>query len=937
MVSKEDARKEVKRLVDLYEKYKASGDIKNFEGKEQNTKTTFILPLFKALGWDVNNEKNIEVVSEERVLKGAVDYAFRISGQNKFFVEAKPIGSELKSHAKQAIEYGVNSGNAWVVLTSFESIIIFNCEWKEKDWWKNALFGQLDYKDYLNNFDMLWLLSKESTISGGLDEWATRVGKKVPRTPIDKELLSKFLEWRLKLSKDLSKKYSTEEIDELVQRLLTRLLFIKNCEDRDFESNYRLSSALEAYKVHKKGLLKMLRRIFDYYESIYDSGIFEKGEVDEISFDEDLLSEILNGLHFTPDGLRYNFNVIPADVMGNLYEQYLGHILKKTPQRAKLNDGRAYRKEQGIYYTPAYIVDYIVRNTLGELLKGKKVDASKIKVLDPACGSGSFLVKAFDVLNEHYAKDKMYGQKTLTGYSTKERILKDNIFGVDLDKQAAEIAQLNLLLRIAEKGQKLPLLQQNVKIGNSLIDDEKIAGNKAFKWEEQFKDIIKEGGFDVVIGNPPYFNIRTNLHLQNFCRGRYPEIFNGQNDVLFYFVLIGLNLLKEGGKLGFIVSRYFLESDSAKRFREFILNNSEIIEIIDFGNNQVFEGANVLTALLILRKTKKPKNNKIIITKFKDDQRPQLISELDKEANGLEQIKINQNELTTEIWTFYNPEIAKVIRKIEIDCINLGQIAKTGAGIQSGLNDVFVVNKETIEKYKIENAVLRNYIKTRDIKPYRIINRNLFVIRLTNEDNINKFPNTKKYLLEHENALKNRYESKKNICKWYSFAVARNLDIFDSNKEKIITPIYSTSNKFCFDSGQKSENYLTLSDTAVIQVKTNYPTKAILGILNSKMMNFYYKKTRKLKREGYYEYLSKTLETLPIKPITESQQQLLIKVVDKMIILNKNLNEFGDRITDGRAKLEEEIKKISTEIDELVYKIYCITEQEKKIINESLK
>ncbi|MBM3199727.1 hypothetical protein FJZ53_02230, partial [Candidatus Woesearchaeota archaeon] len=639
MLSKEDAKKEVKRLIDLYEKYKASGDIKNFEGKEQNTKTTFILPLFKALGWDVHNEKNVEVVSEERVLKGAVDYAFRISGQNKFFVEAKPIGSILKDHTKQAIEYGVNSGNTWVVLTSFESIIIFNCEWKEKDWWKNALFGQLDYKDYLDNFDMLWLLSKESITNNKLDEYATRVGKKVPRTPIDKELLAKFLDWRLKLSKDISskQKYSAEEIDELVQKLLIRLLFIKNCEDRDFETNYKLLPVIQAYKTHKKGVLKLLRRIFDYYDQTYDSSIFENGEVDTISFDESLLFEILDGLHSTSDGLRYNFNVIPSDVMGNLYEQYLGHILKKTPQRAKLKEGKAHRKEQGIYYTPTYIVDYIVRNTLGELLKGKKVDASKIRILDPACGSGSFLVKAFDVMNEHYTKDKMYGQKTLTGYSTKERILKDNIFGVDLDKQAAEIAQLNLLLKIAEKGQKLPLLEQNIRIGNSLIDDEKI-DKKAFKWEEQFSEIMKDGGFDVVVGNPPY---GADLREEDlvFLKGKLATTAIKNYDSYVFFIENAIKLLKEGGLFGFIVPDTFLRKSDMVILREVILNNFKVRSIAEVG--AVFGDAKVTENVVFIfekcsRKEERGKNKFLHRTLNKEESRQERLLSIAKNTWGSE-------------------------------------------------------------------------------------------------------------------------------------------------------------------------------------------------------------------------------------------------------------------------------------------------------------
>ena len=389
---------------------------------------------------------------------------------------------------------------------------MFNCEWREKEWWKNALFEQMDYKDYIAKFDLLWLLSKESMLNNGLEEYAGKVTKRVPRLPVDKELLQNLLQYRLKISKEIQKSgtYSEEETDELIQKLLSRLLFIRNCEDRGFEAKYKLQPLIELYKLHKKGLMKALAGIFKHYDDTYNSGLFEEREIDKIKFDEKLLAEVIESLYFMSDGTRYNFNVIPADIMGNLYEQYLGHILKKTPERTKLKDGKAHRKEQGIYYTPAYIVDYIVKNTLGELLKDKKVKADKIRILDPACGSGSFLIKAFQAMDEYYkSKDKKYDQTKLdsTGsmYSKKVEILQNNIFGVDLDKQAIELARLNLLLQIAEKGEKLPSIEKKIQCGNSLIDDPAVAGeDKAFKWEERFEDVMDEGGFDVVIGNPPY-------------------------------------------------------------------------------------------------------------------------------------------------------------------------------------------------------------------------------------------------------------------------------------------------------------------------------------------------------------------------------------------------------------------------------------------------
>jgi hypothetical protein len=281
--------------------------------------------------------------------------------------------------------------------------------------------------------------------------------------------------------------------------------------------------------------------------------------------------------------------------------------------------------------------------------------------------------------------------------------------------------------------------------------------------------------------------------------------------------------------------------------------------------------------------------------------------------------------------------INALLKKIDKNSISLGNIARTGAGIQAGLNEVFVVDQKIIKDYNLEDKLLRNYVKTKDIKPYRIINRNLKVIELLDNVDIEAYPNIKNYMLKHRDKLKMRYEAKKNICKWYAFAVQRNLDIFDSDQEKIITPIYSTSNKFGYDPARIPENYLTLSDTAVIQIKDkDYQTKAVLAILNSKLMNFYYKKTRKLKRDNYYEYLSKTLETLPIK-YSKNFEFSVIPIVDKILFLSNSINRLEGKLTEEFKTISNQCEEALIKIDNLVYKLYGITDVERKVIEESIK
>jgi hypothetical protein len=373
-----------------------------------------------------------------------------------------------------------------------------------------------------------------------------------------------------------------------------------------------------------------------------------------------------------------------------------------------------------------------------------------------------------------------------------------------------------------------------------------------FLWKLYFSELFQRDnpGFDVVIANPPYFNIRKDLKLQNQCKSIYPEIYNGQNDILYYFVTKGLQILRKEGVLTHIISRYFLEANSANKFRNYILNNSVINEIIDFGNNQLFEEADILNVIISLKHNVN-KSNIAKIYKFEKRYTPsQIIEEINNKftKNYANKIKRSQELMDENIWIFLPPKIKNLVEKIESKSFPLQKIAKTGAGIQSGLNSVFVVDEKTIGTFGFEHKILRNYCKTRDIKSYFIINRNLKVIRLTNNEDIANFQNTKKYLLKYKDQLEKRYEAKKKLCKWYAFSVARNLDIFDSKKEKIITPIYSTTNKFGYDSANSEQNYLTLSDTAVIQITNErYNTKVITGLLNSGLMDFYYKKIESLK------------------------------------------------------------------------------------------
>ncbi len=901
-----EVKEQIKELIEKYNKVVEEKKLKKYN--EEMTKKKFIEPLFEALGWDMKSD---DVALEEKVSKGRVDYSFRINGIPKFFLEAKALKIDLDDpkFIKQAINYAWHKGCTWAVLTDFEAVKIFNAEWKTSNPLQTHL-KTIPYYEFLDRFEELWLLSKDSFEKGLLDKEAEKWGKRTKKIPIDKQLLSDFTRFRELLSKSINKlnqnqNITEEDLDESVQRILDRLLFIRNCEDRELEEP-QLKPILREYESHGKGqLIEHLRNVFVYFDEQYNSKIFAEHLCDNLKIDSDVLIEIISGLYQTKDkSVSYNFAYIEADVLGNIYEQYLGHILKKTAKRAKITSGKAYRKEQGIYYTPTYIVDYIVRNTLGELLKKKKTDVEKIRVLDPACGSGSFLIKTFDVLNEYWKnKDKKYSQTQLdttlgTPYTKKSKILKDNIFGVDLDKQAVEIAQLNLLVKIAERGHRLPLLQQNIKNGNSLIDDEEIAGDKAFKWGEEFKEITEEGGFDVVIGNPPYI---SNINLSNKDKSFYSKNYlsaSQQYDILILFIEKGINLLKENGILSFIISNKFLVSGYGKKLREYLLTNTKILKLIDVSNLDVFKDASTYPIIIICQKSTKINDNHLIEINSK------ISSEQEFLAKKFHRIKIKQNMFkNNEDYLFeihIDNEAKNLITKLESNSLLLGELLDIKKGIETGGDKQFVISKDEVN---LLDSTKKKYL-----------------VKLLHSRDINRYyPN---------------WSGKQLIYDVKSLKGPRNKELFE--REKIVTCRTVKKLSFSYDT---EKMYLTDTTQILIPKNKQISLKFVLGIINSKLINYFYSKKFESShmRGGYFRCFKQYLDKIPINQISKTEQQPLIKFVDKMLSLNKRLNKIGDKKTDERVRIEGEIEKIDKEIDDLVYKLYGLTDKEIKVVEGEMK
>ncbi|MFH0711888.1 MAG: N-6 DNA methylase [archaeon] len=973
MSDKEKAKEEVGRLVEKFESYPKS-QIDSMP--EEDIKFQFIEPLFEALGW-----KREEISKETRILKGRADYILRIGNQEKLVIEAKKTSVHLlEEEGRQAVSYAYHRKIKFAVLTNFKHLRVYHALSNVKLIDRNLLkkdgaYFILEAKDFVEKFDLLWLLSRESFENREIDKLLSAKDEKINK-PIDENILNDLLNIRGWLSKELKAKknyLSQEVIDEVVQILIDRLIFIRSVEDRGLEPMNFLKS-LESnvrQQVVRFQLFPYLLEQFEEFNKKYDSKLFEKGLLEkEGAFSDEVLRKVIVALYFGSEGNqeRYLFDQIPGDLFGGIYEQYLGTILAGTEKRVKLDSSSGKRKKMGIYYTPAYIVDYIVKNTVYEYIKDKTIDEIlEVNILDPACGSGSFITRAFvEVCNviEDKLNNGEEGSKTLFKNSGKKidklnlgqkiEILRNCVYGVDLDEKAVELARLNLLLKLLDEETQetrkmlLPHLENNIKCGNSLIDDAKVS-DRAFNWKAQFPDVFKSGGFDVVVGNPPYVRVQEiNPKEVKWLNKKY-DVAKGYIDTYMLFTELSLKIMREKGLFSFIMPSKFMSANYGESLREFILNNSTINKIVDFGDLPVFESAITYPGIYVLRKSKEDKMSKLVYIKISDLKKASF-GEIDIQNS----IIYSQAKLEGKTWNFGSENNSNLLEKLDKVDLKLEDVCeKIFQGLITSADKVFIIHEKEGKFFsdeengyiEIERKILKKLVKGLEIKKYKSLTSQRHLIfpyilkenkyTLISERELEKeFPKCYKYLTKHKSLLKDRTDVKENKISWYAFSRPQNLEEFE--KEKILTPFNAFSNSFTIDKTREWFFTAGVAGGYGLKVKNEYNKEILLGILNSKLSEFFIKKTSTFLRGGYYSYENRFIKNLPIRLPPSAQEKKIISLVEQMLELQKKYHD--EKIAGGeKERLKQQIDNIDYEINEEVYKLYGITDEEKGVIEESLR
>lgn len=926
-------KQQIQKLIDKYKLVLQSGKINKYT--EEETKKDFILPLFEVLGWNVT-DKN-EVSAEETQSGGRVDYGFYLNDRIKFYIEAKKLSSDLhnEEYAKQAIRYSWNKGVNWAILTDFESIKVFYTQDPNQSLFSKLLF-EIKVDEYLERLDQLRLLSKEAFQTDEIDAYAEKIGKKMQKISVGDQLYKHLNECRKLLIEKLGAWNEIKDqdlLDEGVQKLLDRLIFIRVAEDRGIEQPTLIPLIREWEANKSKTGIQIYESMIDKFrelDEIYNSNLFSPHPFENWKEHSGITEKVVEILQGKPGYYEYDFKVMPADVLGAVYENYLGHRLAESQKGIVLDKNAKKRKEQGIYYTPEFIVDYIVRNALKPVLdKCKSVnDLQKIKVLDPACGSGSFLIKALQVINEKYKEFNYPGDE-----NTKILILLQNIYGVDLDEQAVEITRLNLLLSALETRMQLPKLDKNIKNGNSLISgtDEELKkyfgenyrDKKPFNWEEEFPEVFKQGGFDVVVGNPPYIGFHGFKEEKNYLTDKYKSAV-GKFDIYIPFIEKGLDLLRAEGFLSYICPTNFYKRDHGVELRKILTRDYTIKEITDFKDTQIFSGALNYTGIVTIQNNK-PSSDSTIIYKS-----PSLKASRNS---------ILQSTLSDAIWVF-RANNSSAIEKIEKWGMPLGNIAAAiSEGIVTGSNDVFLVTKKDINKFQFEEYILRPCLRGRDIQRYYYMQPKEYVIfpyehrdGRTGVIEENRLPkNVHSYLLGKKKDLSGRGYFEKSNKQWYELWNQRDLNIMETTK--IVVPEVAQSNRFAL--ADKDIFYGDTVCAVTLKESRLGDYLYILGILNSKLIEYYYRETTVPKANKYFIYKTMYLKKIPIfVPKKSPDMQLkasisrlckeILELYDKLSQQPENSNRWNE--------LKSEIEETDKKIDEEVYKLYGLTPEEIAIV-----
>lgn len=980
----------VKELVSIFSENEARYLSPGYS--EAQARLDFIDKFWIALGWDVNHEQQTDPYKQEVKVERKVatsefrkraDYAFLAPNFRdvRFFVEAKKphAGIDTPLFYFQTIRYGWNSHVPISVLHDFEEMRVLDCRYKPDI---NTVLGhtvlKYHYTDYANEQSfrtIYYLFSREKVIEGSIQEFAKGLPKISRKRAargvatdehqsIDESFLQELDDFREELARGYKRKnpeLDSAALTEVTQRTLDRLVFMRFLEDKLIESEPLIDD------LHKKGkswenFIATSRRL----DRVYNGIIFKEHSLldsDKFNADERVFDKISQSLSHRES--PYDFNAIPIHILGSIYERFLGKVIVATAKQARVEDKPEVRKAGGVYYTPEYIVRYIVENTVGRLVEGKTpAQIQEMRFADIACGSGSFLLGVYDTLLRYHAgyynrtkKNRDIGIKagciskpdgTLQlSLLQKRQILVNNIYGVDIDPQAVEVAQLSLYLKLLEdetiasaKSQQralhaalLPSLSKNIACGNSLIgwditegklfDTADERGLNPMNFEDAFPEVMKRGGFDAIVGNPPWGADFTEAAL-SYLRQKYRRVVARMIDSYIYFLDRAVKLVRGDGSVGFIIPSTLLNQVDAKPLRSVLLDRG-MSNLISMGTN-IF-GNKVLNTSTIL------------VTESRNDGQFAL-HDLSRVPLTARQAALTSEAKTAwESWrdlvrrdphlTFFlnDPKATTLLQSLRDKHGPLSQ--RLRGNIQRGVTpdvvSAHVISMADARTKRLESQLLHPSVSGKQIKRYEPWQSDQLIIYTSRGTDIKTHLNVGAHLAEfrHLNSCPEVTERKH---PWWSLHRPRDPEIFVS--PKIVGLTTTKTIELLFDADQSI--YVT-DAMYVLKPIADLNPWVVMAIMQSKLFLFLYRTANQGESRVIPQIKASKLESLPFpRDIQFAPSERLLQFVEQMLEAKKQL-AFAQTERD-KTFYESKCATLDRQIDNLVYELYDLTPEEIAIV-----
>ncbi len=896
-----------------------------------------------SLGFFTKDSKTTKVVIELKDAKTSLDK--KQSGREKGYT---PI--------EQGYLYSTKFDRCnWIIVSNFREIRLYNKN-RTQDYFEKFDVLELHKEDEFKRFYYLLcrqnLLSKSATSI--IDDLANDT------TIVDEDITKKFYGQykNARLSLFLHLIEHNEAIEQTVllenaQRIIDRLIFILFCEDTG--SLLPRNLVKDTYDLGIRSRERSDERVWREFKNLfmdidvgrsdidpkinkYNGGLFAHDEVLNTLSIKDPIWKQLVALNV------YDFeSELNVNILGHIFEQSIsdlealkttipittenqillttesGETLVQEQEELNIVEKKGRRKKEGIFYTPDFVTHFLVENVVGRFLEANPDKLDSIKILDPACGSGAFLNQAHTFLMNEY---KVRQEQKLLEQSDKRQldfsdvnlaennrsILLNNLYGVDLNPESVEITKLSLWLKTARSSEPLQNLDKNIKCGNSIVDDQEYAGQRAFEWQKEFPDILGKGGFDVIIGNPPYVRQELIKNIKPYLESKY-KVYSGVSDLYVYFFEKALNLLKENGFFAFIVSSKFLRADYGKKLTQYLQQNFTILELLDFGDLQIFEGATTYPCIITIQKKKPTDVQHVNFLKLKSLAAvSDLGMALKKEGQTIEIKKDDEG------WQLQSIEEKMLLQKLFQHTQPLADVVESEIfrGIVTGYNEAFIIDTGTRDRLCQEDSkskeIIKPLLRGKDIKRYTHTWENLWIIFTRRGININEYPAILSYLSQFREKLEPGSGRKPGPYKWYE--IQDNIAYYQEfEKPKIVWGNLTINASFSYD----TENFYISAPACILSTTEKW----LVSLLNSSVCNFFLQNTAIERNGGFIEQKPIYVSKIPIPSLDIKMKDQLTRNVAEIFKLKGELHELNHNSLEVLRE-QYAIRKITQKIEQFL-------------------